>query len=515
MKLKHWLVPGVLALALMLAGCSGGSPPRTAATATPEVTATPQASPTPTAIPPEMLFDITVFPPTCQANGYSVYVSRETGGINIRDEVPRLNHDYSDWSIDMATGAMRRTCSMCGEVDSRSGDGLARIILFGDAEALARDGAADMEARFVYPGENLGFTGWARVRWPGYSDQSRRKVDLSLAFFDDEALGTPRALEVFEGVELSEYTLAANVADGSQVRQLICARIWKQIDAEGRVCESVPVTVYVNGEFRGLYAITVPPGETLYGMRSGQHQAAVTAADRSWETPAFFGGADIDADWRVLFDGEADGQWVKDDLNALLSFVRDSSDADFHEQLRAYLDTDSAIDYLLFMYGMGLSRSSAMDIALLKYDYDPWMIAPFDMSDAFNLGDDGQALASDVFLPVKNPDGSWDSATGSPLWDRLLNVFSDEIALRWRALRQDALSEENVAGQVRRAMDGMSAGVYRADRALFRRRAIIADPALQMQNFVHERLAILDGVFGNDGGSGIDPGVQEAVISDE
>ena len=39
--------------------------------------------------------------------------------------------------------------------------------------------------------------------------------------------------------------------------------------------------------------------------------------------------------------------------------------------------------------------------------------------------------------------------------------------------------------------------LHRADRALYRRRALITDPAAQMQGFVHERLYTLDEVFGN------------------
>ena len=116
MKLKYGCIAAMLLMLLMLTGCSGGGPDASpteepTATTTPEPTPTPVPTPTPTPIPPELLFEITVVPPSCQANGYSQYVSRETGAINIGDEVPRLNHDYSPWTIDMDTGAMVRTAS--------------------------------------------------------------------------------------------------------------------------------------------------------------------------------------------------------------------------------------------------------------------------------------------------------------------------------------------------------------------------------------------------------------------
>jgi len=76
----------------------------------PEESADPDAVATP--VPLDYLFEITVHPPTCQSNGYSVYVSRETGGINIRDEVSKLPHDWVE--IPGEDGEIEYRCSMCG-----------------------------------------------------------------------------------------------------------------------------------------------------------------------------------------------------------------------------------------------------------------------------------------------------------------------------------------------------------------------------------------------------------------
>ena len=487
--MKHWCIAALLILlAVAATGCSGQSPEPESV---PAATVVAESTPTPTPIPPELLFDITVYPPTCQSNGYSLYVSRETGGINIRDEVPRLNHDYGPWDIDMQTGEMARVCGMCGGVDRRKADGLARLILFGDEAALAR-GPADLQARFIDHRDGVAFTGFGRVIWPGYSDVSRVKCDLSVTFYDDQAMERPHALRLFDDLRLSGYTLAANAIDASQIRHALCARLWKTMDEGRAACESIPVTVYLNGDFRGLYAMTVPPGADLYGMTPGRRQAVVTPADNGWGTVPFLAGTRLEDDWRVLFNGQGDDAWIADELALLEGFIRDSDDAEFHEQLRAYLDTDTAIDYLLFMYALGLNQSASKDIALLKYDYDPWVIAPFDMSEAFNLSPDGEALEADAFLPARGEDGAWRTGAGSPLWDRLMNVFEADIRLRWQALRQGALSEESIARRVRYMMRRMPSSVYRADRALFRRSALIIDPGQQMQNFIHQRLVLLD-----------------------
>ena len=66
-----------------------------------------------TPVPLDQLFDISVFPPSCRANGYSIYRNLETGAINVRDEVPRLMHDYSA-EITTEDGETIPVCSMCG-----------------------------------------------------------------------------------------------------------------------------------------------------------------------------------------------------------------------------------------------------------------------------------------------------------------------------------------------------------------------------------------------------------------
>ena len=124
---RRLFVVAALAALCLLTGCAGPEPQTVEPTASPtpeasaEVSSSPTESPTPeasaeasssptpspTPVPMEVLFDIFVSPPTCQANGYSIYVNKESGGINIRDEVPRLPHEWIE--VDGKT-----VCRNCG-----------------------------------------------------------------------------------------------------------------------------------------------------------------------------------------------------------------------------------------------------------------------------------------------------------------------------------------------------------------------------------------------------------------
>ena len=98
----------VMAVALChLTSCAGtiSTAPATAPPTT--AVATTATAVQATLVPMDILYDILVHPPTCQTNGYSVYVNKETGAINIRDEVPRLQHEWVE-----ADG--KRVCKNCG-----------------------------------------------------------------------------------------------------------------------------------------------------------------------------------------------------------------------------------------------------------------------------------------------------------------------------------------------------------------------------------------------------------------
>ena len=124
MKRKQTLLLILCGLAVAAAVLVGTLMPRSLTDDAAEPTATPTARPTavptpqptgetpeptasPTAVPMDYLYDITVHPPTCQTNGYSVYVNKETGGIVIRDEVSKLPHQ---WVED----DNREICAICG-----------------------------------------------------------------------------------------------------------------------------------------------------------------------------------------------------------------------------------------------------------------------------------------------------------------------------------------------------------------------------------------------------------------
>ena len=174
-----------------------------------------------------------------------------------------------------------------------------------------------------------------------------------------------------------------------------------------------------------------------------------------------------------------------------------SSDEEFREHLGEYLDVDAAVDYLLFIYALGLSDSGAKDLVLLSYG-DKWIPTVYDMDGAFGLLPDGESASPpDSFLP-RCEDGVWTSGTGSLLWDRLLQNFEGELRARYQTLRRGPLSAENILSAVDGFTGSIAASLYLRDAERYPGRPAADEMIEQIHCYIAERLPALDSVFGGN-----------------
>ena len=222
-----------------------------------------------------------------------------------------------------------------------------------------------------------------------------------------------------------------------------------------------------------------------------------TADEALFRAEAAF-AEDYSSDWEVEFCGTEDQTWAKESFNRLIRFVKDSSDEAFREHLDEYLDTDAAVDYLLFIYALGLEHSGAKDLVMLTYG-GPWIPAAFDMDEAFGL-DPGNARYRDPedFVPVFTGDTA-DSRTGSLLWDRLLACMGDRITERYRTLRESSLSEAFMIRCVRDFIAQIPESFYDYDLYLYPDRTV-KDTHMdeQIEQYIAGRMQVLDRVFGGE-----------------
>lgn len=462
-------------------------------------------------------YEIEIVPPTCTENGYSLYRSRTTGETTVSDIVDATGHSFDDWdtvrvSDGITSTISLRRCGTCGLEEKRTEYPqlpIARLALTGSLDGIGKKDEVNVTAEFADGEQNIFFDCFATLKYQGHSSLIYPKKNFTLKFYKDEERQEKYKMVFSHWNKENKYILKANYIDPSHCRNLVCADIWADLCADrdnlpgeltglsnyGAV-DGFPLALYINDEFHGLYTMNLHKDDDLFGMEEGQRHAIMISNDIALPEAYFRAPAQFTdgSPWEVEYCGTEDAGWAQDSLNKLIRFVMTADDAAFTSQLEQYLDVDSAIDYLIAMYALGLTYSGTQDFILVSYG-GPWIASLYDMEDAFGLFRDGTgAFAPDEYLPERSAEG-WNSATGSLLWDRLLDCYETRICRRYQQLRQTVLSTDSLRTRVEEFMDGIPAELYEAERRQNPGIPSPFDQRTQIIGYITRRLQLLDEIF--------------------
>ncbi len=454
--------------------------------------------------------------PTCARKGYTI-VSSEDGSYICR-VIDTIEHSWGEWQTvreieGVIPGLHERCCEVCGAREEQlfyPQSDMPILRLYGDISYMDKYTEAAVTAYF--DGVGTSFFDYASLKTQGHTSLVYPKKNYMIKFFLDEGHTEKDKHQFYNWNRESKYVLKANYVDPSKCRNLACADLWYEICKcrEGTkhiknlfhygATDGMPVAVYLNDEYLGLYDMTLHKDDDLYDLDKGQDDALMivnhcTTEESLFRAPAAFTD---ESDWELEFCGSEDPTWAMDKLNALIDFVVNASDADFADkkQLKQHLNIDSAIDYMLNMYAFGLTNSYAKNLVLLSYGQDPWIFSAFDMEDAFGLYMDGQGVYEPTAFLPSCVDGVWSSDTGSLLWDRLLQCYPERIAARYRQLRETIFTEEHVLAEFEARTARIDPVFYEADRALYTNMpGLETGTQEQISAYLTARLALLDEIF--------------------
>lgn len=454
----------------------------------------------------------TIVEATCTEAGYIVTHDLKSSATSVQN-LPALGHTFSDWVAD--EGCQIRTCKTCGyqesvRISTIDANQIPRLMLTGSLDGIGKKDKVALKAEFS--GMEQEFQCYAIMTLQGHSTFGYPKHNYTVRFYDDDQSVSKHKLQFRNWNKEHKYILKANYVDQSQCRNLVGAQLWsRMVSCRDNLPERIaalpcygavdgfPINVYLNGEFFGLYTMNLHKDDDLYQMEDGEQAALLICNQQTTGESLFRERAqflpDYSSDWEVEFCGTEDTAWACDSFNALIDFVMNSSDEEFRQKLPERLDVDAAIDYLIFIYSLGLQNSGAKDLVMLSFG-DVWIPSAYDMDEAFGL--DMQALSyrsAEDFVPEK-ADGIWSSGTGSLLWDRLMNLFEDEIRARYTFLRTDVLTEENIIGMVEEFTGCIPEASYDMDWNLYTDRPM-NDPNMKKQitDYISQRIPILDSIL--------------------
>lgn len=459
-------------------------------------------------------YEITVFPPTCTGQGYSVYTHREIGESFVSDRVAALGHSFGPWqSLSEPTLAQAgqdvRRCDRCGGEETRlcfAELPLPVLAIEGSLEGIGKKQEVPIQLRLT--GDTpISCSGYLKHQGHSTLRYDKKNYTLKLRTAEDEKY----KVSLSHWNPESKYILKADALDPTLCRNLVCANVWAAVTADrdplgkelkdlsnyGAV-DGFPVALYINGSFSGLYNWNLHKDDDLFAMSEGKSHAILICNEPEGASACFREEADFSGDcpWEVEFCGTQDSAWAREKFNALIRFVNESDDALFRRDLEKYLDVAAAMDYLLTVYALGLTNHGTDELVLACWsEGGPFVPSLYDLETGFGLSPDGTGFRDpDSFLPFKVGE-SWDSATGNLLWDRLLQNFYPQLCARYAQLRQQILEPENLCARVNAFTGSIPQALYEANQIFHPGLPEAREATDQILSYIQARIPLVDKLF--------------------
>ena len=308
--------------------------------------------------------------------------------------------------------------------------------------------------KFDYYSKTTEYHGWVEIKCQGNSSMGYPKKNFTIKLYKDKAKTTKLKIDFKGWGKQSKFVLKANWIDLTHARNVVSARIWGDIvksradysnlpellrtsPNQGAI-DGFPVTVYGNGYYQGRYTLNIPKDKWMNNMDDTLDTHCILCGE-NYYSGCFLQSATINGtDWTdELHDVVPDS--IKTRWNEVITFVKDSTDADFKANLNNYIDVESAIDYLLFgIISTGFDAFGKNQI-YMTYDGIKWIASMYDMDSTWGLWWDGSKFVANDYAREQFQDmtkATDCSGEGNKLYVRLQSLFLDEIKARYAELRQ-------------------------------------------------------------------------------
>lgn len=321
-----------------------------------------------------------------------------------------------------------------------------------------KDYTANATAVYTDPETGLSFDVYANLKLQGNSSMSYSKKNFTVKFYADDAFDGKYKVELQDGWgKENKYVLKANYMDHSHSRNVLGAKLWGQIvnsrentipqllDApNGGAIDGYPVKIYINGEYEGLYTLNIPKDDWQFAMGDGEKEALLGGESHEGSCNFTKPGDYTGSEWTIEYPDpeEENVEWVKNSFDNVINFVSKSDDQQFKELFSNYLDYDSCIDYYVFILFICGTDDWEKNMLMATYDGQKWFPSVYDMDSTFGIYWNGSHYNTIDWMLTHEYKGP-DHGTNSLLWERVYNIFYDDIAARYAELRDTVLSEKN------------------------------------------------------------------------
>lgn len=179
-------------------------------------------------------------------------------------------------------------------------------------------------------------------------------------------------------------------------------------------------------------------------------------------------------------------------FNAFQNFVINSTDEQFKANLENYVYVDSLIDYYIFQYAICGLDAMGKNQLFATYDGTKWIATSYDMDSTFGLYWNGQKYVSATYRMQEDYE-SCKNGNPNKLYVRLEKLFINEIKARYKQLRADILSYNNIVNTFEPFMDIIGKDLYAEDLTIYTGIPNGSTNNIQqIRNYYRDRLVYVD-----------------------
>jgi len=338
-------------------------------------------------------------------------------------------------------------------------------VFFGGALQQTKDEAV-VPFRYISKTEDI--SGYAEIKAQGSSSMDYAKKNQTVKLFKD-ADCTEKLKVDFKGWgKQNKYVFKANWIDLTHARNIVCARLWGDIvksranyaelpeelrtsPNQGAV-DGFPVKVYADGVYQGRYTINIPKDKWMANMDDELDTHCILCGESNADDRSLFRAtASINgSDWSDEIHDTVPTA-IKTRWNEVISFVLNSSSAEFKGSLGNYFDIPSLIDYHLFNLADCGFDAYGKNQLYFTYDGALWIANVYDLDATWGLWWNGQAFVATDYDRSEYQD--FKDGNGNLLYIRLEQLFPEELKTRWAELKTGALTIENIINRFERFTD--------------------------------------------------------------
>lgn len=322
--------------------------------------------------------------------------------------------------------------------------------------------------KFDYISKTETVSGYVGIKCQGNSSMSYPKKNFTIKVFEDRELTKKQKVDFKGWGEQNKFVMKANWIDLTHARNVVSARLWADVvksranylelpellrtsPNQGAV-DGFPVKLYSNGVYQGRYTLNIPKDKWTFNMDDDLETHCILCGE-NYVSGCFRAAANINgSDWTDELHDTVPAS-IKTRWNEVISFVMNSSDAEFKANLNDYIDVESAIDYYIFaLVSCGLDSMGKNQI-YLTYNGSKWFASMYDMDSTWGLYYDGRKFVSAEYAMQDEYESMVGDREGNLLYLRLEELFMDEIKTRYKVLRNSALSITNIINHFERFTD--------------------------------------------------------------